>query len=261
MKVSIITVVYNNEKYISECIESVLSQSYKDIEYIVIDGNSTDGTFNIIMNYKNKINTIIREKDNGIYDALNKGIDAATGEIIGILHSDDIYYSFDTIENIVSEFKKENIDLLYANGVYVDAQDTNYIKRVYNSKPFSINYLNFGWIPLHTTIFIRLDVIRQFGNYSLDYEIASDYEISLRWFKDENIKKKYLNMTLVKMRLGGKSTSLGLQYKKSKEDLEIIKRAKLKGIFTLLCKIARKVPQYAIPLINNLDLVNRNKTL
>lgn len=253
MKISIITIVYNNANTIAECIESVLSQTYKNIEYIVIDGYSTDGTQAIIEQYKNSIATYISEPDKGLYDALNKGIQYATGDVIGILHSDDIFYNTNCISLIAETFQKTHADLIYGNGIYV-SKEKNVVKRVYSAKPFKKRYLQFGWIPLHTTIFVTKDIFNTYGLYSLDYSIASDYDISLRWFTNDTIKKVFINSLLVKMRLGGKSTTAKLQKRKSSEDLHIIRKFKLLSYFTLFCKIARKIPQYILPRILNLKI-------
>lgn len=249
MKVSIITIVYNNKVCIADCIRSVLNQTYSDIEHIIIDGGSTDGTQLEIEPFKNKLAYYISEKDNGLYDALNKGIQQATGDIIGVLHSDDLYYDVNSIQKVVAAFQKSDADLVYGNGQYVDKNDITQIKRIYPSKPFKKIYLNFGWIPLHTTIYVKKDIFHQYGLYDTQYRIASDYEISLRWFTNPYIKTHFLNTWVVKMRLGGKSTTAGLQKLKTKEDLHITRRYKLNGLFTLGFKIARKIPQYLLPHI------------
>lgn len=244
MKVSIITIVYNNVNTIASCLESVQSQTYDDIEHIVIDGKSNDGTIDIIKKFEKRIDVFISEKDKGLYDALNKGIGEATGDIVGVLHSDDMFYSSHTIGDVVKRMKKTNADLLYGNGVYVERANTSNIKRVYSSKPFKKAYLKYGWIPLHTTIFVKSEIFNEYGFYDESYSIASDYDISLRWFLNTAIKKTFLDEFIVKMRLGGKSTTLGLQKKKSSQDIKIIKKHGLPGYFTLACKIGRKIPQY-----------------
>lgn len=249
MKISIITIVYNNSECIEDCINSVLKQTYPNVEYIIIDGGSKDNTVEIINKYKDKISYFVSEKDNGLYDALNKGIEAATGDIIGILHSDDLFFNNDTLSNIVSAFEKSKADLVYAKGQYVERSNTNLVKRIYPSKPFKKIYLYFGWIPLHTTIYVKKEIFDNYGKYQTNYKIASDYEISLRWFFNDKIKKIFLNDWVVKMRLGGKSTTISLQKLKSNEDLKIISKYNLLGYFTLFCKIARKIPQYLIPKI------------
>lgn len=249
MKVSIITIVYNNQTNIAECIRSVQNQTYKNIEHIVIDGGSTDGTQECIEPFRKKLAYYKSEKDRGLYDALNKGIKQATGDIVGILHSDDIYYEPETIEKVVENFRESGADLVYANGQYVDKHDTDNVKRTYTSKPFRKRYLQFGWIPLHTTIYVRRELFEKYGLYKTKYSIASDYGISLRWFTNDEIKKVFFDEWVVKMRLGGMSTTPSLQKLKSTEDLRIIRVYKLMGYFTLGCKISRKIPQYVLPRI------------
>lgn len=247
MKISIITIVYNRSSYITQCIESVLSQTYPNIEYIVVDGASTDGTQEKIAAFNGKIDHYISEKDEGVFDAYNKGIKMATGDVIGILNSDDFFYEPETIEHVAQAFEDSHADLVYAKGVFVDPENLDKVKRTYPSGPFRKQYLGFGWIPLHTTIFVKREVFQKYGVYSKGYKIASDYEISLRWFKNDAIKKHFLDEWVVKMRLGGLSTSAKLQLRKSREDLRIITSYKLNGYFTLACKIGRKIPQYLIP--------------
>lgn len=247
MKISIITIVYNRRHCISDCLESVGAQSYPNIEHIVIDGGSTDGTCEVIENYRDQLAVYISEKDNGIFDALNKGIKNATGDVIGILNSDDIFYDKDSILKVAKAFENTSTHLVYGKGIFVDANNQRKVKRMYTSKPFQKKFLHYGWIPLHTTIFVKKEIFTLYGGYNPGYLIASDYEISLRWFQNEEIKKHFLNEWLVKMRMGGLSTSIKLQLKKSKEDLRIIEQYKLSGYFTLACKIGRKIPQYLIP--------------
>lgn len=252
MKVTIITVVYNNKNCIAQCIESVLQQTYPNIEHIVVDGGSTDGTVDIIKKYQDQLGGFHTGKDNGLYDALNKGIKMATGEVIGILHSDDLFYQPDTIVQIVKAFNKRKADLVYGNGMYVPHHNLAVIHRVYKARPNYKLSLNLGMIPLHTTIFVRKELFEKYGEYDDQYHIAGDYEISLRWFKNHAIKKYYLNEWVVKMRLGGKSTSMNQQRRKSKEDLEIIHRHGLWGGLTLLGKISYKIPQYLWPRLTRM---------
>lgn len=247
MKISIITAVYNREYCISDCIGSVLEQNYENVEYLVIDGGSIDRTLEKIKPYKEKLNYLVSEKDRGVYDALNKGIKKATGDIIGILHSDDFFNGPHTLSRIVDTFRSTGVDLVYAKGLYVDSKDVNKIKRVYPSGAFKKKSLLYGWIPLHTTIFVRRAIFEKYGMYDTRYSIASDYEISLRWFQNDEIRKHYLDEWVVKMRLGGLSTHARLQVKKSREDLKIIRLYGLIGYFTLACKIGRKIPQYLLP--------------
>lgn len=264
MKISIITICYNRVTTIESAIQSVLNQDYTDIEYIIVDGASTDGTQQVIEKYLDKIATYISEPDNGMYNALNKAIKLSTGDVIGILHSDDMLWETDILSRYAEQFERTKADVVYANGVYIEskeqrtkskddkknkeqrAKNKEQIKRIYNSAPFKPWYLYFGWIPLHTTIFVRREVFDTYGLYDESYTIASDYEISLRWFTRPELKKVFMNRRVVKMRLGGKSTTVALQKKKSGEDARVLKQYKLWGKLTLLFKIGRKIPQYLV---------------
>lgn len=252
MKVSIVTIVYNNKDHIADCIKSVINQTYQNVEYIIIDGGSTDGTKDIICSFSKGITKYKSESDSGLYDALNKGIKLSTGDIVGILHSDDLFNNDYVIEDVVKTFISELPDIVYGNGIFVDRNDVSKVRRVYSSSVFKKSYLKFGWIPLHTTIFVKRKVFEELGYYSLKYSIASDYDISLRWFLNPGLKKVFLNKILVRMRLGGKSTSLALQRNKSSEDLAIINNYPLLGFVTLFFKIFRKIPQFFKPYLTRM---------
>lgn len=249
MKISIITTCYNREKTIASALDSFIAQDYKNKEYIIIDGDSKDKSMEIITQYKDSIDVLVSEKDAGIYNALNKGIKNCSGDIIGLLHSDDFFYNNQTLTKIADCFQKTGADIVYGNGLYVDELNISRVKRIYPSKNFKKNYLKWGWIPLHTTIFVKKEIFEKYGLYREDYRIASDYDISLRWFRNPNIKKHFLDEYIVKMRLGGKSTDMNQQKKKSAEDLQIIQEHQLLGKLTLFFKIFRKIPQYLLPRI------------
>lgn len=256
MKISIITIVYNRQYCIADCIKSVLEQTYADVEHLVIDGGSTDGTQNEIAAYRKHLAYYVSEKDKGIFDALNKGVQNATGDVIGILNSDDLFYQSNTLDKVAEAFRTSEAGIVYAKGLFVDNKQPDKIIRMYGSKPFKKRYLTFGWIPLHTTIFVRKEIFSRYGMYNHGFKIASDYDISLRWFQNDDISKHFLNQWVVKMRMGGLSTSPKLQLTKSREDLRIIRRYGLSGYFTLFCKIGRKLPQYVRPKLKwwNRDL-------
>ena len=205
MKISIITVVWNNEKTIKNAIDSVLSQTYKNIEYIVVDGSSTDGTVKIVQSYGDKISKFLSEKDKGIYDAMNKGIRLATGDIVGILNSDDFYKSNDILEIVVNEFINKDIDCLYGDLEYVDSKDTSKVLRYWKSKVYKDRLFENGWHPAHPTFFIKREYYKKYGVFNLDFKIAADYEIMLRFLKKYQLKSSYINKTFVKMRVGGES--------------------------------------------------------
>lgn len=205
MKVSIITTTYNSASTIEHTIQSVLNQSYTNIEYIIIDGLSTDGTLDILNRYRDRLYAIVSEKDGGIYDALNKGIALATGDVIGILHSDDFYTGSDVIENVADTFNRDKCDGLYADLFYVDKDDTNKIKRKWHSGNYSDGAFLNGWMPPHPTFFVKKELYNKYGKFNLQFATAADYELMLRFIHKHKIKLSYLNKFIVKMRVGGKS--------------------------------------------------------
>jgi glycosyltransferase involved in cell wall biosynthesis len=203
-KISIITVVYNNCGTIANAIESVLSQNYSNIEYIIIDGNSNDGTLEIINQYASKISKIVSEKDNGIYDAMNKGLKLVTGDVIGILNSDDLYPNNSILSEIMTHFNHDfNLDILYGDLVYVNHKNINNIVRTWISKPYYFNFFENGEVPPHPSLFLSARVYKEVGYFNLKYHLAADYEFMLRIFKSIKFKVIYLPLVLVKMRLGG----------------------------------------------------------
>lgn len=204
MKITIITVVFNNCKTINTAIESVLNQTYNDIEYIIIDGGSTDGTIEIIEKYRNKISFLVSEKDKGIYDAMNKGIMLATGDIIGILNSDDLYNNNSILEIINNEFEKdENLEILYGDLVYVDKNCISKIIRKWISCEYFDEFFEQGNVPPHPSLFLKRSVYNRVGLFNLKYKLAADYEFMLRIFKNYSFNIRYINQVLVRMRLGG----------------------------------------------------------
>jgi glycosyltransferase involved in cell wall biosynthesis len=203
-KISIITVVYNNKATIKHAIESVLSQSYKNLEFIIIDGKSTDGTFEILSEYSSKNIIIISEKDSGIYDAMNKGLKLATGDVLGILNSDDLYPNNSILSEVMSHFNNDsNLDILYGDLVYVKYNNISNIVRTWTSKPYYFKFFENGNVPPHPSLFLSARVYYQVGYFNLKYTLASDYEFMLRIFKSYNFKTMYIPIVLVYMRLGG----------------------------------------------------------
>jgi glycosyltransferase involved in cell wall biosynthesis len=206
MKISIITVSYNSENFIENCINSLISQSYKNIEYIIIDGLSTDNTLEIIKRYSKYISVIVSEPDKGIYDAMNKGIKIAKGEIIGFLHSDDMYMNKDVLLKVANVFKENaSLDACYADLTYVKQTDTSRIVRYWKSNEFIVGSFSKGWSPPHPTFFVRSSVYERFGNFNLKYPIVSDVELMMRFLEVYKIQTQYLNEIWIKMRLGGLS--------------------------------------------------------
>ena len=243
IKVSIITVVRNGEKTIKDTIESVLSQTYSDIEYILIDGCSTDKTVEIINGYEKQISKFISEPDEGIYDGLNKGVSLATGDVIAFLHSDDVYANETVISDIVNCFDN-NTQGVYGDLVYTDKVDVNKVFRYWKSCDFSPSLLSKGWMPPHPTLFLRREVYQKYGAFDISFKIAGDYDFMLRILKD-NIAVKYLPQVIYKMRLGGESNrSIKNILDKSKEDLRAMRNNKINNpFFALFYKNASKIMQ------------------
>jgi len=204
MKLSVITVVYNNDKTISEAINSVLSQNYDEIEYIIIDGASRDNTLTIIKEYQSRISKFVSEPDTGLYDAMNKGVRLATGDVIGILNSDDMYQDRNVISDIMYQFNNdEKVDLVYGDLVYVKQDDTNKIVRNWRSIKYYPNFFEDGNVPPHPSLFVKTEVYKESGLFNLDFKLAADYEFMLRIFKKHSFKSKYINRIIIRMRLGG----------------------------------------------------------
>ncbi len=205
MKITLITVTYNSELYLSHCIESVLCQTYKNIEHIIVDGKSTDNTLSIIKKYGSKISQWISEPDRGMYDAINKGIALATGDVIGILNSDDMLVSPDVIESIVKTFEEENVDSVYGDLEYVDKIHIDRVFRVWKGKKYNRNLFKMGWMPGHPTFYIKKSLIEKHGMYENHYYTAADYEFMARYLYKHKISSFYLPKMIVKMRTGGAS--------------------------------------------------------
>lgn len=233
MKFSLVTVSYNSTKTISDTIQSVLNQTYNDIEYIIVDGNSKDNTVEIIKEYEPKFNGRmhwISEPDKGLYDAMNKGIKMATGDVVGIINSDDFFSSSHVISDIVDCFKQNDIDALYGDVKFVNPDNLNKNVRYYSSKIFRPELFRFGFMPAHPSFYMKREMYIKYGLYELDYKIASDYDLLIRCLYKYKIKYKYLSSCFVTMRTGGVST----ENWKSRIVLnkEIVKACKEYGIYT-----------------------------
>tara|TARA_B100001109_G_C18863825_1_gene475637 strand:- start:2877 stop:3635 length:759 start_codon:yes stop_codon:yes gene_type:complete len=248
MKVSIITVSYNSEDTLEDTIKSVLSQSYNDIEYLIIDGQSKDGTLDIVKKYGDKLKWI-SEADQGMYDALNKGIDLANGELIGILNSDDFYVDNKVIEDVVSSIKRNQADACYADLVYIDRFNLNRVKRYWKARKYRKNYFKWGWMPPHPTFFVKKDCYLNYGKFNINIFSAADYELMLRFIHKHQIKLAYLPRVIVKMREGGMSnTNILSRLRGNKEDQKAWLINGLKpNLFTFFLKPFRKVFQF-IPI-------------
>jgi glycosyltransferase involved in cell wall biosynthesis len=243
LKISVITAVWNNRDTIADAIKSVLSQTYSDMEYIIIDGGSTDGTVDIIRSYGDRITKFVSEKDKGIYDALNKGVKMATGDIIGFLHSDDIFADENSISKIAHAFSA-NVDGVYSDLVYTQKDDTTKVLRYWSSCSYNPKLLKHGWMPAHPTLYLKREIYENFGGFDTSFKIAADYDFILRIFSS-GIKTAYISEVTYKMRVGGASNrSIKNIITKSKEDYKAIKRNGVGGISTLMIKNLSKVTQF-----------------
>ncbi len=247
IKISIITITHNSERTILQTLQSVHQQTYPNLEHIIIDGSSTDSTLQIIEQYKDSIAYCISEPDKGIYDALNKGIAAATGDVIGILNSDDMFASREAVAHIAQAFEQNDIEVLYGDLEYckIIPNTPKQIIRQWKSNPFRKKDLRYGWMPPHPTLYCRKEIFAQNGTYNDTYTIAGDYDFMLRLFQLPSLKSFYLPEVLVTMRTGGISNrNLKNIIRKMQEDWRAIRANHLPCYLTLFCKNIRKVTQF-----------------
>lgn len=249
MRVSIITSCYNRAATIRSAIESVLAQDYNDIEFIVVDGSSTDGSLDIIREYADRISIVISEPDHGMYEAINKGIRVATGEIIGLLHSDDFFYDNGVIGRIVERMKRTHADFLYGDGLFVNPDNTNKVVRNWIGGGYRLWKVRHGWLPLHPTCYIRRDVMMRLGLYNESYKIAADSDLLVRYLLTGGLTVTYLNEYVVRMRMGGLSTDSAKRKKMWEEDIRVYVSHGLWPTLTKLEKMAWKVPQFVLALL------------
>ena len=245
MKISIITSVYNNQETIAEAIDSVLSQTYPNIEYIIVDGGSTDNTVNIIKSYQDRLDTFISEPDKGIYDGLNKGINLATGDVICFLHSDDLYSDNTIIEQVAKAFINSNVDSVYGDLTYVNKNDSSKVVRFWKSGGFTLKKLQYGWMPPHPTFFVKRSSYQQYGLFDTSFKIAADYDLMLRFLGKYKISTHYIPNGLINMRVGGESNkSLNNMIRKSTEDLQAMRNNNIGGFLSLIFKNLSKIKQF-----------------
>lgn len=244
-KISIITIVYNRKEFILDAIKSVQNQSWPNIEHIIIDGGSNDGTINLIQDSSYPNIKFISEKDNGIYDALNKGLKIASGDIVGIMHSDDFYASDNILSIVAKAFINYEIDAVYGDLDYISRFKPFKVVRRWRSSLFHSSKLSLGWMPPHPTLFIKRNLIESHGLYNTDYKISSDYDFILRYFKLPSFVSLYIPQVFVKMRIGGESNqTIKKIIIKSKEDYIILRKNNVGGILALIFKNIRKINQF-----------------
>jgi glycosyltransferase involved in cell wall biosynthesis len=240
MKISIITAVFNAAGTIEEALLSVARQTHPDVEHIVVDGGSTDGTREIIDRYRHRIAKVVFEPDRGVYDAMNKGLALASGDVIGFLNADDLYASKDVLSRVVSIMEREGLDALFGDVEFFKPKDPTRTVRRYRSARFSPDQIALGWMPAHPALFLRRRVYESYGHFRTDYRIAGDFEYCARIFHNNTLVYRSLPETLVRMRTGGISTS-GWR-NTVLLNREVLRACRENGINTNILKIFSKYP-------------------
>lgn len=245
MKISLITATYNSASTIRDTLQCIQEQQYEDIEHIIIDGGSTDDTLTIVAEFSH-VAKVIAEKDKGIYDAMNKGIMASTGEVVGILNSDDVYAHPEVLSNIAKVFSDNKVQACYANLQFVQRDDLNKVVRTWTAGPYNKKSFYYGWMPPHPTFFVRKQVYNEAGVFNLTLKSAADYELMLRLLLKHSIPATYINDVIIKMRIGGVSTaSLKNRLRANSQDRLAWKINDLDPyFFTLYMKPLRKLGQF-----------------
>lgn len=245
MKVSVITAVYNNRDTIARALDSVLAQDHLDVESIVIDGGSTDGTLQILRSYSGQLDVLVSEPDCGIYDALNKGIRRVSGDVVGFLHSDDLFADAGVLSRIAAAFSEPAVEIVYGDLHYVRKDNPERVVRCWRGGHFAERRLGWGWMPPHPTLYVRRRVYDQIGLFDTSFRIAADYDFVLRLLGDTERGVRYIPEVLVKMRVGGASNrSLRNIVRKSGEDWRALRRNKVGGLGALVWKNLSKLPQF-----------------
>lgn len=262
MKVSIVTTCYNRAGSIANAIKSVMSQTYADIEHIIIDGGSTDGSVEAIKACgSTRITHLISERDKGCYNALNKGLRLATGDIVCWLHSDDVYTNENVVKDVVEVFESTHCDMVYADGLFVGQYDPNWVIRNWISGEYSDKRIEHGWLPLHTTVFVRKEIYDRSGGYNESFRISGDSLWLIKVMYKTGIKIEYMNKHVVMMSYGGLSTGKGKNILRWREDLAVYALCGIHAKRALMMKVLRKVPQFIKgPFMRNhhIDSVGHN---
>lgn len=247
MKVSVITVCFNNFETLERTLQSVISQDWHNVEHILIDGGSTDGTLAIVDRYRCHLAYFVTEPDDGIYDAMNKGLAVASGDIVCTLNADDFYISSETISQVVLKMQESNLDVLMGDVEFFRSKNPDRVVRRYRSDRFKPQRLSWGWMPAHPALFLRRSVVDRVGKFKKDYRIAGDFEYIVRVFRDPKLCYEYLPRTIVRMQHGGISNS-GL-FSKILLNLEVMRACRENGLKTNLFKILAKYPLKALEVL------------
>lgn len=244
MKISIVTAVYNRAGSILATLNSVVSQDYPDVEHVVQDGGSSDGTVELVEAFYGDHIRLVSERDTGVYDGLNRGISRCTGDIVGLLHSDDQFAYEKLLSDIAKIFQDPSIDGIYGDLDYVSSKNQNIVVRHWVSGAFTKSSLRYGWMPPHPTVFVRRSVYERFGKFDTRFRVSGDYDAMLRFFQNDELNFAYLPRVMVRMATGGISNGSFINMlRKSREDLQIARRNKVGGVITIFAKNLRKLPQ------------------
>ena len=245
MKISIITATFNSAGTIKDALDSVAKQSHSDIEHLIIDGQSKDETLDIVKGYSNSKIHLRSEPDSGIYDALNKGIQYSSGEVVGFLHADDLFETNKILSKIAEVFSDPNIDAIYGDLIYVRKENIHQVVRYWRAGNYKKNSFNRGWMLPHPTFYVRRTVYEKFGGFNTSYRISADYDSIVRLLGEGGVNVVYLPTVLVRMRLGGISNnSIFNVLRKSLEDLRIARANRVGGVYTILLKNLSKLSQF-----------------
>ncbi|MES2632447.1 MAG: glycosyltransferase family 2 protein [Pseudomonadota bacterium] len=247
LQISIITAVLNRSETLAEALRSVRDQTWGNIEHIVVDGGSTDGTLAVVEQYKAGISQFVSSPDNGPYDALNKGIALATGDIVGFMHADDSYGSTNSLQQVARAFEDPAVGAVYGDLVYVGKKDPSRIVRYWQGGPYQRERLTQGWMPPHPTLYVRRELYTRYGAFDTRFRIAADYDHMLRLLWRGRVNAAYIPEVLVRMRMGGLSNgSLPNMFRKSREDYRAMRENGIGGFQTLLMKNVTKLPQFMV---------------
>ena len=244
MKVTIITTCYNRGNSIAQAIESVIKQDYPNIEYIIVDGASSDNSMAVINSYSAHVSKIISERDGGMYEAINKGLKVATGDIVGLLHSDDFLMNDHIVSDIVERFTKTSADIVFGNGLFVDPSNTDKVIRDWHSGSYRRWKVRLGWLPLHPTVYIKRSVIEKHGLYNESYKIAADSDFLVRYLWKARLHVEYMDKYILRMRMGGLSTDNEKRKMMWREDVRMYRENGFWGVPEKLMKMCWKVPQF-----------------
>jgi len=247
MRISVVTAVYNRAATIKTALDCVAAQTHFSVEHIIQDGGSTDGTLEIIREHGRSNPILVSEKDEGIYDAINRGIERAQGDVIGLMHSDDLFAHNGVLEKIADVFANPRVDGVYGDLQYVAFNDVERVIRYWRTGQYRPGLLTSGWMPPHPTLYLRREVFENFGRYDTSFQIAADYDAILRYLITGRIRLAYIPEVLVRMRVGGESNrSLGRIVQKSREDLRALRNNGVGGIGTVAAKNLRKLGQFIV---------------